>query len=665
MKLKIKLTLIVIAMAAAAIAITAVITLSRSSALISNAAYDYAQTLAEREAIDITKTFQIYSLTATIVAQTFGEFYTLPAEMRRTVFDDNLDAIVTVNDSIMGMWTAWLPNSLDGRDAQLGTYNTYFMQDGIGGPTIRVSEGYPNHQNLLQMAVADSALLFFPNPEWKMIDGKEMLIMNLIYAVTDGQTKKQVGVVGINFTVDLQENVKKLSAELYEGAGVPAIYSNDGLTIAHDDETRVKGFMKDNPKEQDLLGNDLNNVLDSIKKGEVKELTKYSPSYKSDFYIIYNPINIMDCATPWTIMVGIPITSITAPVRTLTIFIVIFAAIAIIVAAVIAFLVASSVVKPVIGMANTLKDISQGEGDLTVVIDEKGKDETADMAHYFNLTIKKIKDLIKTIKDESAVLYDIGNELASNMTETASAINEITSNIQNIKGRVINQSASVSETNATMEQITDNIGKLNNHIDRQSQSVSQSSSAIEQMLANIQSVTNTLVKNAGNVKELMEASEVGKAGLQEVAEDIQEIARESEGLLEINSVMENIASQTNLLSMNAAIEAAHAGEAGKGFAVVASEIRKLAESSSQQSKTISTVLKKIKAAIDKITKSTDNVLKKFEGIDSGVKTVADQEENIRNAMEEQSQGSKQVLNAISAVSEVTQQVKLGSEEMLH
>jgi methyl-accepting chemotaxis protein len=185
------------------------------------------------------------------------------------------------------------------------------------------------------------------------------------------------------------------------------------------------------------------------------------------------------------------------------------------------------------------------------------------------------------------------------------------------------------------------------------------------MVANISSVTNTLVNNASNVNTLQEASEVGRAGLQEVATDIQEIARESEGLLEINAVMENIASQTNLLSMNAAIEAAHAGEAGKGFAVVADEIRKLAESSSEQSKTIGTVLKKIAESIKKITTSTDNVLKRFEAIDTSVKTVADQEENIRNAMEEQGEGSKQVLNAQSSLSELTQQVRSGSEEMLN
>jgi methyl-accepting chemotaxis protein len=115
--------------------------------------------------------------------------------------------------------------------------------------------------------------------------------------------------------------------------------------------------------------------------------------------------------------------------------------------------------------------------------------------------------------------------------------------------------------------------------------------------------------------------------------------------------------------MNAAIEAAHAGEAGKGFAVVADEIRKLAENSSVQSKTISAVLKKIKGSIDKMTKSTENVLNKFEAIDSNVRTVSDQEEVIRNAMEEQGAGSKQLLEGIGNVNNITRMVRNGSIEM--
>jgi len=334
----------------------------------------------------------------------------------------------------------------------------------------------------------------------------------------------------------------------------------------------------------------------------------------------------------------------------------------IIVSVILALIITSTITKPIIKVADTLKVVAQG--DLTQTIDVNTKDEIGDLTNDFNFTLEKIKGLVLLIKKQAGVLSEIGADLSSNMNETAAAINEITANIQNIKNRVINQSASVMQTNATMEQVVSNINKLNSHVENQSRNISQSSSAIEQMVANINSVTNTLVNNAANVNTLKESSETGRVGLQEVATDIQEISRESEGLLEINAVMKNIASQTNLLSMNAAIEAAHAGEAGKGFAVVADEIRKLAVSSSEQSKTIGMVLKKIAESIKKITDSTENVLARFEAIDLNVKTVSQQEENIRNAMEEQGEGSKQLLQSSVSLNEITQQVKTGSVEML-
>jgi len=341
---------------------------------------------------------------------------------------------------------------------------------------------------------------------------------------------------------------------------------------------------------------------------------------------------------------------------------IIISAIGLLIIGVVLFVYIRRLIKPVTLLTQTLNDTANG--DLTKRLPERGNDEIAGASRSFNKTMEELRKMITAIKGQSGVLSEIGEKLAINMTTTATAMNQIAANIQNIKDRVLNQSASVSNTNATMAKVSGNIDKLNCHVEFQSGAVSQSTSAIEEMFANIQSVTSTLAQNTQSLVELQESAVEGKSSLQEVVRDIKEIAKESEGLSEINAVMENIAALTNLLSMNAAIEAARAGEAGKGFAVVASEIRKLSENSSSQSNTISAVLKKIQDSIGKITHSTDNVLDRFEVIDQGVKTVADQGENIRNAMEEQSQGGKQMLEASSQVNEITLQVKDGSEEML-
>jgi methyl-accepting chemotaxis protein len=441
-----------------------------------------------------------------------------------------------------------------------------------------------------------------------------------------------------------------------------AIYSNNGTIMGSYQAERIGRNLVE--ADAGLYQSSVNDVSAAVLHGEQYLTTKFSSVLNANLELIIYPFAVGGSGDIWSVMVGTNENFILAGQTALTHFTIIVAAIVSVLTALIVYLVLTRMTKPLVNVADTLKDISEGEGDLTKTVNIKSKDEIGDLAHYFNLTLEKIKNLIITIKGQAVSLSDTGNELASNMTETAAAVNQIVANLQSIKGRVINQSASVTETNSTMEQITVNIDRLNEHIEIQSASVTESSSAIEEMFANIQSVTQTLIKNAGNVQSLAKASEIGRNGLQEVSSDIQEIARESEGLLEINEVMENIASQTNLLSMNAAIEAAHAGEAGKGFAVVADEIRKLAESSGEQSKTISVVLKKIKEAIDKIMSSTGGVLKKFEAIDTEVKTVSDQEENIRNAMEEQGVGSKQILEAIGKLNEITLMVRGGSTEML-
>lgn len=206
--------------------------------------------------------------------------------------------------------------------------------------------------------------------------------------------------------------------------------------------------------------------------------------------------------------------------------------------------------------------------------------------------------------------------------------------------------------------------QLNRNIESQSASVVQSSAAIEQMVANIRSVTSILEKNKSSVNRLFKAALDGQQSIESAVSTSRQIYQESEGLLETNDVIKHIAEQTNMLAMNAAIEAAHAGEAGRGFAVVADEIRKLAEDSSAQSLLISTRLQELGESINNVSDNTMEIEKIFSVIYELAESVQDQETVILQAMEEQSSGSEQVLIAMQSINEVTTAVRNGSSSMM-
>ncbi|WP_038077730.1 methyl-accepting chemotaxis protein [Treponema primitia] len=458
---------------------------------------------------------------------------------------------------------------------------------------------------------------------------------------------KPIGIAGTG--IEIGDFINSIYADL--APGVNLYLFNDGLEITG---ARDSSLVIDKVQLGSHLKSEGVQILDALGKLRGTDISTINLGKE---VIALGRIPLLN----WYITAFIPITPDMYLNSTMTLVFAAMLVVVLLIFVIFNFFIAGAL-KPLNHIMEVLKQIS-ADWDLTRQLTIKRGDEFGELAGFFNMTFGKIKELLTVIRNKSDSLTDTGTDLASNMVETAAAINEITANIQSMEGRAVSQSSVVSETRGGMERIMTSIGELNTHILAQSDSVSQSSSAIEEMLANVRSVAQTLVKNTDNVNNLATAADVGRSDLQKVSEDIQEIARESAGLLEINAVMENIASQTNLLSMNAAIEAAHAGEAGKGFAVVADEIRKLAESSAEQSKTISAVLKKIKTSIDSITQSTDVVIKRFEVIEEEVQTVSNQEAGIRAAMEEQETGSRHILEAVTRLNELTAMVKQGSEEM--
>jgi len=588
-----------------------------------------------------------------------------PAE-RRQEYENMMQSVFEDMPEFVRMFTIWKPNALDGMDSEyigrIGSTEKGQFAFALTKESGQVSKTISNviEDAMAHMAGPNSKVVDMVDPTILKLAGRDTWCVKIMVPIINKRLNETVGVVGCRFNIELIQPLVEKTIKDFDEVSSMAIYTNSGFILANYLPELIGMQLVD---VETQYGKYLAKVTDAVKNAKEYEVSNYDPEMKTTMVMAIAPVPLAASPTTWAVMVGSTKAYIMQDVNSMRNFVIILASIGIAVSAAAIYYFLGKTTEPIVRVSETLRDISEGEGDLTRSIVVHSEDEVGDLATYFNKTLEKIKGLVLVIKKQAGVLKDIGNGLASSMTETAAAINEITASIQNIKTRAINQSASVTETNATMEQVLANIGKLNTHVNNQSHNVSQASSAIEEMVANISSVTNTLIKNSANVNSLKEASVVGRNGLQEVATDIQEIAHESEGLLEINAVMESIASQTNLLSMNAAIEAAHAGAAGKGFAVVAEEIRKLAESSGEQSKTIGDVLKRIKGSMDNITKSTENVLNKFGAIDSGVKTVSDQEEHIRNAMEEQREGSKQVLQSVSGLNDITAQVRGSSEEM--
>ncbi len=440
-------------------------------------------------------------------------------------------------------------------------------------------------------------------------------------------------------------------------SGYAYLINTKGVIISHKNQVYVMNQFS--PIEESKEDPSLNSLADAFKIiiNQKNGIVSYNYN-KADVTAGFFPVESMD----WIFVVTIDKDELLKEVDTLRYFIfaggLIFLAIGII----FALIIGRSISKPLSSMIPVLESVSQGNLTRTIAI--KSKDELGVIASTFNGSLAGLSQMVSTTKDAALRLDTMADDLTKKMKETVESMDHISATISGVKEHARNQSDSVAETNKTMEEIRNHTDKLNELISNQASAIVESSAAIEEMVANINSVSEILRKSAASMEELLQASEVGRKEIQEVTEIIKTIDDDSDGLIEASSVIQNIAQQTNLLSMNAAIEAAHAGETGKGFAVVAEEIRKLAENSSTQGKSITMVLNNLKQRISGAVGVSDKAQLQFGRIVELLTQVQNHEQVIKNAMEEQSIGSGQILEAMKSINEITSQVKEGSHKML-
>ena len=382
-----------------------------------------------------------------------------------------------------------------------------------------------------------------------------------------------------------------------------------------------------------------------------------------EYYTVYTPLKNDDGTVSGMVFVAKAM-SVIDKVRNQTISMIVPVAIILfLILSTIGYFFVRWIMKRINNVTVFLKDLASGEADLTKRCNLYVRDEIGALIINFDIFMDKLQEIVKTLKDSKINLGVSGDNLDAGTQDTASSITEILANIDSIHAQINNQGNSVSETNNSVHHISSAITDLENLIEDQSASVTQASAAVEEMIGNINSVNKSVEKMSSSFKSLEDNAEIGFSKQEDVNERIRQIEGQSEMLQEANTAISAIAEQTNLLAMNAAIEAAHAGEAGKGFAVVADEIRKLSETSSEQSKKIGEQLNKIMNSIIEVVGSSSEASTALTEVSSRIKETDELVIQIQSAMEEQNEGSKQIMEALRHLNSSTSEVRNSSQEM--
>ncbi|MBR1640483.1 MAG: methyl-accepting chemotaxis protein [Treponema sp.] len=342
---------------------------------------------------------------------------------------------------------------------------------------------------------------------------------------------------------------------------------------------------------------------------------------------------------------------------------IIIALLAVIIGALIVWIFTGLIFNALKEISSSMEKISQGEADLTAHIPEKGGKELKTLAISCNSVIESLAALVQQLKENTGVLSETGNELFNIMNSHIASIAESSSAMNEIDLSVNIQSKKTEAITGIVDSVEKHIAGLDERISKQTEAIMSTTTAVEEISANIQSVDLNINKICSEYNVLVAESNSGRTALTKVSEQVNQIAEFSSRLNEANVAIAKIASQTNLLAMNAAIEASHAGEAGKGFSVVASEIRALAETSANQSRSISELLDNITSLVQDIVDSSSVSTRTFDLLGEKIADLESMMRSVQDGMKEESSAVGEIAGTMETINRTTSEITMASSDM--